>query len=146
MSDVKLPLLKNPIKWTLFIIMEGYKDDKSFSLYKKKELWVTCTEVVTLDSRYLLVTELETLNNFCPSRFSQVCLDVRFWLNSKSEHTWKKSRQLFCRKSIHTLENDSGHIHMCVSRFAIWRKWKSGHTWKILTHLCLDWPILKSRL
>ena len=29
--------------------MEGYKDDKSFSLYKKKELWVTCTEVVTLD-------------------------------------------------------------------------------------------------
>ena len=70
----------------------------------------------------LLCPETETLNNFCPSRLSQVCSDLNF-------------HQI---ANLYTLEK-YGRTHLClvlkklcVSRFPIWRKWKSCHIWESL--------------
>ena len=35
------------------------------------------------------ITETETHTNFCPSRFSKVCLDFDFHQKRKSIHTWE---------------------------------------------------------
>ena len=103
-------------------------------------------KTVNIHKRVFLLLEVEIPNNFCPSRFSQVCsdlhflvtylsrfsqvcLDLRFWWKSKSEHTWKHLDTI-------SVANLYTHLRkselLCVSRFAIWRKWKSGHTRKNL--------------
>ena len=65
---------------------------------------------------YIFRPRLETLNNFCPSRFSQVCSDLHFL------------HFHFLQNANYTHLRESGQV--CVSIFAIWRKCKYEHTWE----------------
>ena len=101
-------------------------------------------------------SEVETPNNFCPSIFSQMCSDLHFLqianldtpvqiFSSVSKFAFlmrikfwthlRKSRHLFCRKSI-----QEKIWKVCVYWFAFWRKCKCRHTWENLdrdTYVCV---------
>ena len=68
---------------------------------------------------YLLRTEAETPNNFCPSRFSQVCPEFTFLQNANLDLLYLA---LLTRKSRHTLCTDLrfGERKICTH----WRKYR----------------------
>ena len=69
-------------------------------------------------------------SQICTGRTEIRCLNFHFLQNANLDTQICPNFLKCVRKSIHTWENLDRYV--CVSRFAIWRKWKSEHTYENL--------------